>query len=132
MNCDEKNLEAFLNNELTETQGKQLDEHIATCDKCRRYIAESQSLNIVLQAYQREAADHSLLCSLSQIQYQTKKKFSLFNLLPQELALATFSILVALCFGAFIGTMAINTNPDYFAQEQDILEQISLASLINF
>ena len=132
MKCDEKYLEAYLNNELSETEAKLLQEHIAVCGTCGRYIMESQKLSRVLQGYRHEDMDNHLLYSLKQIQYETKKKFCLFNLFPRELAFSAMTILVALYLGAFVSIKAINTNHDFFAQDQDYLEQISLASWMNY
>ena len=131
MRCNEKLLEAYLNSELPKEQEKSLKEHIAACNTCGDYIAKSKSLNAVLQSYRHEMIEQSFLYSLNQIPHQTKKRFSLFNLFPRELAFAAVSVLAALYFGAFVSTMAISTNSDYFAQEQDIFEQISLASWID-
>ena len=132
MKCDEMILEAYLNNELTDAQKAPVKEHITICKACERYVAESKSIDAILSAYHHETPDDSFLCSLNKIQYQEKKKFSLFNLFPRELAFAGISIIIALFLGALISSMSISTNPEYIAQEQDILEQISLASLISF
>ena len=131
MNCDFKYIEALMNRELGVIERKQVQDHIAQCSICKNYCKEMSGLNDILSTYQSINIDVSLLYNLKQIPYLSKRRFSLFNLLPRELALTAASVMFALFMGAFISTMTITTYQDELTIEQDIFDQISLASLLD-
>jgi len=131
MKCNPRLLEAYLNNELDPHNSGLFVEHMATCPSCVKDLQNLTSLNNSLSSYKKQKMSSALLYSLNQIPFQSKKKFSLFNLLPREFAFVAASIAVALYFGFVSGTQILSADVDTLAYDHDYLEQISLVALID-
>jgi len=128
MRCDFEYIKAFVDKELDATEEEQVRGHIAQCSVCSGYFDEINALN----SYQNLSMDVSLLYKLKQIPYLSKERFSLFSLLPRELALTAASVMFALYMGAFISTLTLTSYQDDLVAEQDVFEQINLAGLLDY
>ena len=130
MKCSKKNIESYLNEELSEKQAQKLQAHLPKCEECRVYLAELKNINTVLDSYPHTDIDDTLLYKLHQIPFNAQKKFSIFHLFPRELAFSAISIIVALYIGGMVSNAAMNLTPSNLFHEQDYFEQISLVSLL--
>jgi len=124
-------IEAFLNKELDVSEEQSLKDHIPICESCEKYMKETIYLNTVLNSYNDIQIDDNLLQTLNLIPNTTKKPFSLFNLMPKELALTAASVLFALFLGGFFSMQALNIQQEIPISEQDIFEEINLVSLLD-
>jgi len=146
MECDLMRIEAFLNKESCSgdvpiakcidnlqlsSDEQALIEHISICQSCEKYMKETIYLNSVLNSYNDIQIDDNLLQTLNLIPNTTKKPFSLFNLMPKELALTAASVLFALFLGGFFSMQALNLQQEIHISEQDIFEEINLVSLLD-
>jgi hypothetical protein len=129
MQCNEKYLESYLNNELDAEQLKLFQSHISECSSCAEQLSVSENINNILGNYQYQPANAGFLYSLRQIQFQEKKKFSIFNLFPKELAFSAAMVVFALYIGVLFSFKTLSIDPN---QANDYFEQISLVSIIDF
>ena len=96
MNCDEIKtlLMGYLDGELDPEQRAQVDHHLASCDACRRDLAEFQNLNEELATMEfKDPSDE-------QLEHYWR---SVYNRLERGLAWILFSLgaIILLCYGGF-------------------------------
>ena len=131
MKCSEKKILTFINNDCNSQEDYlQCERHIASCPKCAEEYESLKRVDHILASYQNQEIGSDLYYTLRQIPTLTKKKFSLFHLLPHELALTAASIAFALFFGVFSSSQIVSVELADFDYQQDYFEQISLVSLI--
>jgi len=131
MECDLMRIEAFINKELDVSEKQSLIDHISICESCKNYMNETISLNTVLNSFNDLQIDDNFLQTLYSIPNTAKKPYSLFNLMPKELALTAASVLFALFLGGFFSMQALSLQQEIHISEQDIFEEINLVSLLD-
>jgi len=129
MNCDTRLLHLYADGELDQRDIEAVNKHIAQCHACQTELNELQSMHTVLSSYQPCELDNELLQALQSIPAQANKRFSIFKLLPQELALSAASIIFALIIGALISYFTLQTVSIEYIAQNDYIEQVSMVSL---
>ncbi|MCL2065236.1 MAG: hypothetical protein FWG98_12835 [Candidatus Cloacimonetes bacterium] len=131
MKCDQKLIEEYLANRLNPQKDfHAIKEHIRGCPQCFEEMKSSQYLYKMLDSYQDSEIDDSLLCSLRQIPFIAKKKFSIFHLMPREFAFTAASMVVALYAGILFSAQLLSNDYDEAFYSFEYYEQISLVNLL--
>ena len=132
MRCNKKKIEEYLNDEMmSQDEYESIKKHIANCHVCNSEYEDGVKLKKIFGYYRYHEIDNELLFSLNQIQYHTKKKFSICHLLPQELAITAASVIVALYAGILFSSHVLSAGNTDIYGSQDYFEQISLVSLLD-
>jgi hypothetical protein len=122
--------ENYLNKELNKSQEALFLNHLSSCKDCQVQLSALEETNKTLDCFDTIKIHSGLLYSLKQIPFDTKRRFSIFQLLPKELATVAISVFFAFAIGALISTASLQASIDYFYRGKDLFEQISLTVLL--
>jgi anti-sigma factor RsiW len=120
----QKDLFAYLEQELPPDRIKHLDHHISECEECNRILAEFRSMMALMDEQKsiepRPFAETRIMQGIeSRLEKQQKSASSVFVRILQP-ALISFGVAAALVIGFFIGSDFADTHSQYTQNDQMI------------
>ncbi len=123
----QKDLFAYVENELSPVRIQHLDQHISECAECNRILAEFRSVLTLMEEQRsvepRPFAETRILQGIeSRLAKRQKSVNPLFARILQP-ALISFGVAAALALGFFLGTGFADTHSQY-SQNNEMIESV--------
>jgi len=131
MRCHNQLIEAYINKELNQEQTTKVENHLKNCVSCYRKLQLLIEINLLLTNCPIHDVSAPVLSRIAKIPFQTTKKWTLFHLLPKQLALTACVMVFALCIGIFTNQLIMLNPPSEYSQYDDLFNEMSLISFLD-